>query len=153
MVGKYPLWLLVSQGYPQSGCPSYCFNAIPPLDHPNKHRSRHGISGSKELYHISIRKHLNAIALLEEVFVTSVLKQQISHRALNTAGTQSFTIFKTIQALPGIIEMAFCNKKNKATSLQHRLCAVVSLLIFQTSNTASSERGVLSNSLSCFRIL
>ena len=73
-----------------------------------------GISGSKELYHVSIRKHLNAISLLEEVFVTSVLKQQISQLALYTAGTQSFTISQVIviQAVPGINEMTYCKKQH-----------------------------------------
>ena len=76
---------------------------------------------------------MNAISLLEEVFVTSVLKQQISQLALYTAGTQSFTISQVIviQAVPGINEMTYCKKK-KGTSLQHRLGAVAGLLFFQT---------------------
>ena len=57
---------------------------------------------------------MNAIGLLEEVFVTLVLKQQILQLALYTAGTQSFTISQVIviQALPGINEMTYYKKKN-----------------------------------------
>ena len=57
---------------------------------------------------------MNAIGLLEEVFVTSVLKQQISQLVLNIAGTQSFTISQVIviQAVSGIIEWPTAKKQD-----------------------------------------